>query len=222
MLRYVKAQELTNDILKHVDQVSSVLLFLSGGSAIEQEVAMLKSFSQSQKERITLSMVDERAVPYESVDSNWGSILQLYPEIEDEFDYITINPEKDPGEAAIELSTELNTVIVNFDQVIGIYGVGEDGHTAGMQPMDEDEFTERFLQPHVYACYYEGQDFPRVTTTNAVIKKLDHCLVYAVGKGKKSVLEDLQDEVPAHEMPSQLLKNAKKLTVYTDQIVTKD
>ena len=99
----------------------------------------------------------------------------------------------------------------NADYKIWNFGIGIDGHTAGILPHTEAVNSSELV------CAYNTPLFDRVTITPKVIKELDEAIVFAMGENKWPILEKLEKEFPLEEDPSQILKQVKLLTIFTDK-----
>jgi 6-phosphogluconolactonase/glucosamine-6-phosphate isomerase/deaminase len=107
-------------------------------------------------------------------------------------------------------SGKLSTLLDQSDFVLGLFGIGPDGHTSGILP------NSPAVDAGGLVVHYDGGQYLRITTTPSFIAKLDEAVVYAVGKSKWPTLERLSRSVPTSEQPAQVLKRVPKLTVFTD------
>jgi 6-phosphogluconolactonase len=192
-----------------------VLWLLSGGSNISVEMDVLAQLKHATRHNLTISMIDERFVPIDSPNSNWHALLdagltgekaRLEPPI--------INWELGLRSAATDWAERLQKVLGEADVVIGQFGIGADGHTAGILP-----HTKGVHEVEQLVVGYKGKDFERLTTTSSLFARLDLAAVVAMGTSKKPVLERMQGDISAEDQPAQLLLQAKELIVYTDQEV---
>ncbi len=192
-----------------------VLWLLSGGSNIPIEMDVLARLKHATHHNLTISMIDERFVPIDSPNSNWHALLdaglsgekaRLEPPI--------INWELSLHDAATDWAERLQKVLGEVDAVVGQFGIGADGHTAGILPHTKGVHEDERL-----VVGYKGTDFERLTTTPVLFERLDLATVVAMGEAKRPVLERMQSDVSAEDQPAQLLRAAKELIVYTDQEV---
>ncbi len=192
-----------------------VLWLLSGGGNVPVQLAVLDMLKHATPDNLVISMIDERFVPLKSGNSNWhalvdgglnGNKARLEP------------PILDWGlglhEAAADWAARLQKAMSDVDVVVGQFGIGTDGHTAGILPHSEGVHEDQKL-----VIGYKGSDFERLTTTPAMFRQLDLAVVVAMGESKKVVLERLATPLSAEEQPAQLLLHARELIVYTDQKV---
>lgn len=212
-------EDATRAIARGLDRALSsnlkVLWLLSGGSNISIEINVLAQLKHATRHNLTISMIDERYVPIDSPNSNWHALLdagltgekaRLEPPI--------INWELSLHDAAADWATRLQKVLGEVDVTIGQFGIGADGHTAGILP-----HTKGVDEDGQLVVGYKGKDFERLTTTPVLFDKLDLATAVAMGESKKPVLERMQGDISAEDQPAQLLLGAKELIVYTDQEV---
>jgi 6-phosphogluconolactonase/glucosamine-6-phosphate isomerase/deaminase len=201
--------------LSTASENNKMLWLLSGGSAIDLEVQISHQLTKVQKQHITIGQVDERYVKVGSVHHNWTSLIQagLKPE---QFDASLpmIQNNLSLKETAAAYDIQLRQAFARCTFSCGIYGIGTDGHTAGIKPAKDPESFKVFDSVSL-TVGYQGNDYKRLTTTAAVITKLSAIYVYAVGSDKSQVLADLSETISPHKMPAQLLKKAKNIVIFS-------
>ena len=192
-----------------------VLWLLSGGSNIQIQLDVLKRLKYASHHNLTISLIDERFVPLDSPNSNWHALLdgglngeraRLEPPI--------IDWDLSLQDAAHDWTLRLGKRIEEADVVVGQFGIGEDGHTAGILP-----HTAGVREQDKLVLGYEGNDFQRLTTTPALFKRLDLAIGVAMGTAKKPIIERMVTDISSDEQPAQLLLLAHELIVYTNQKV---
>lgn len=190
-----------------------ILWLLSGGSNIPIQLDALKQLKHATHHNLTISLIDERFVTLDSPNSNWHALLdgglngeraRLEPPI--------IDWDLNLQEAAHDWAIRLGRRIAEADLVVGQFGIGEDGHTAGILP-----HTPGVHEHDKLVLGYEAKDFQRLTTTPALFKQLGLAIGVAMGEGKKLILECLPTDVSPDDQPAQLLLLAHELIMYTDQ-----
>ncbi len=188
----------------------SVLLLLSGGSNIKNAVAIQQQLNLGNS-RLTVSLVDERYGDIGHADSNWQQLLEAG------FDtsgvrVIPVLTGEAPEQTADAFGAALSYAFQNHDTVIGMLGMGADGHTSGILP-DSLAVAATDLVVH-----YQGPDHQRITTTPVALQHLDTAFLVAYGDNKRTQLETLLHEsVPITEQPVQLLKQLSDVRIYSDQ-----
>ncbi len=106
-------------------------------------------------------------------------------------------------------------------KIIALFGVGKDGHIAGMIPGTEN-FEEKFNNPEIYAIDLVDTKFERTTTTFPFLKQIDFPLVYISGSEKSDALAKIvAKEGDLHQTPARILNEMKEPIVFTDISVEK-
>jgi 6-phosphogluconolactonase/glucosamine-6-phosphate isomerase/deaminase len=109
-------------------------------------------------------------------------------------------------------------------KIISILGVGIDGHTAGIFPMEEKLFRQVYQDDVMYApVALKGLtiDSRASVTPTWLLDHADVLLGYICGEAKKEILIDLNtNDKKLHERPAEILKLHRRAYVYTDQDIT--
>jgi 6-phosphogluconolactonase/glucosamine-6-phosphate isomerase/deaminase len=117
---------------------------------------------------------------------------------------------KDIETTAKDFASVLSEQIKKADYAIGLFGMGADGHTAGILP------NSPAVNAEGYASFYSTPQFGRVTMTFDAIKNLDEAVLYAVGEAKHKMLDKLEQDLELSEQPAQILKKINRLSIYND------
>jgi 6-phosphogluconolactonase len=199
------AATLAEDIARRISgQAGSERKFsiaLSGGSSPELLYSLL---GDEYSDAIPWDFVhvfwgDERCVPPQSFDSNFGMASGLF------LDKVNIPEENvhrmmgeaEPEKEAIRYSEEILSVLPSRDGIplfdLMIMGIGEDGHTASIFPGNPDLFSsESFCA--VTSHPVTGQK--RITLTGRVINNSDAIVFIAEGKAKAGIIASIIKETP--------------------------
>lgn len=138
--------------------------------------------------------VDERCVPPEDQDSNYGMTKKfLFDKIDiPEENIHRIRGENVPEKEAVRYTGEIDGLLKfknkypNFDLMI--MGVGPDGHTASIFP----DQLQLLKSEHVCAVGIHPQSGQkRVTLTGNVINNSDNVLFLIIGEDKAEVIADI-------------------------------
>lgn len=202
-------------ILKALKENKRVLWLVSGGSAISLEVDILKRLNAHPKQLqyLAVMQVDERFGPIGHEDSNWKQ-LEDAGFVDGYSTFIPILQGKDLESTGENYERVLEKVLQEAEYTIGLFGIGTDGHTAGILPHSEATHEDTGL-----VATYQGPDYTRVTITARVISRLNTAIVYAAGSAKEKMLRTLQQENIAFEdQPAQILKSVKDSYVYNDNL----
>lgn len=195
-----RAIQLTDRIVKLIAEKrelnSNFFLAISGGSS---PLELFKLWRGSYKDiidwsRVMLFWVDERAVPPQSTESNFGNakreLLDHIPILHS--NVFRIVGENDPYieslrycELVKKNSDYLSTGRL-FDMVI--LGIGEDGHTASIFPGDKSMFESENLYKNSINPY-SLQD--RVSMTINAIELSDNVVFYIKGESKREIIDKI-------------------------------
>lgn len=202
------ADFVSSSINKKLELGKNVLWFVSGGSSVPIEVEIAKKIIINH-DKLVVTLVDERYGPVGHSDSNYFRLEKSGFNIP-QFNFIPFLFGKDIITTTNDINKMLDSEFKKADYKIGFFGIGSDGHTAGILPHSK-ALTENKL-----ACNYEAGLYNRITTTPRVIYELDEAILYAVGESKWNAIEKLNDNLPIEEEPAQVLKKVPLLTIYTD------
>lgn len=199
------------DMLKAKDELN---IALSGGNT---PIELFKIFAAEYKDKIEWNKinfywVDERCVPPDSPDSNFGNAYNNL------FRFINLSParlhrikgEADPKKEAIRYSDLVKHNLQQYGTLpcfdIIFLGLGDDGHTASifpnqMQLLTSEKLYETAIQPKT------GKT--RITMTGNLINNAK-CIYFLVsGKGKSEVIDAiLNGSEAAEEYPANFIKPA--------------
>jgi 6-phosphogluconolactonase len=138
--------------------------------------------------KVTVLIGDERYVPLNHPDSNWGSIMKIFDDHK-EFDVMQrIAPSILPTvelTAADYQSKILPLALDRFDLVW--LGVGEDGHTLSLFP-DNPGFTE---PTHQLVIPVSGSPKPpaqRISLSMKALESIVELVIFATGTAKRDIL----------------------------------
>jgi 6-phosphogluconolactonase len=134
--------------------------------------------------KVTIAIGDERCVPFDHPDSNWGSIIQVLEPLSIlKENQITPTSITNPKTAAVEYENAIESLAV-FDLVW--LGMGEDGHTLSLFPGHEQDLrSERLVIPALDSPKPPAE---RITLTLKALERTRHCYILAAGAGKADVV----------------------------------
>ncbi len=149
--------------------------------------------------KVHIFMVDERFVPHDDEDSNFGMALKaLLDHVP--IPAVNIHPIetklKGPDRAAQDYEKKLSQhfnlkkgELPRFDIVM--LGLGEDGHTASIFPGSPvaDDAGNR-----VWPVFAKGHGYDRVTLTMPVINNARHIFILVLGHNKAAILRKIVDD----------------------------
>lgn len=183
-----------------------------------------KNLCQRTECRTIFIMGDER-VSGETEINNYLQLQSRYPS--HPVTSLTIDTSPIENETAKDFADRIqNTFLkklpeLNNPKIISILGIGMDGHTAGIFPMDEASFRRVYQDDLTYVpVHVEGLkiDSRASFTPTWLLSNADELIGYAVGPDKKEILENLNsDTKKLNEQPAELLNLHKRSFIYTDQ-----
>jgi len=204
---------------------SPVLLALSAGSSFE----ILDYISPSALgDNLTATMLDERFSPTPD-DNNFVQLqkLDFYAlALEKEVNFIGTLPRK--GELRADMAARFQISLETWKKnhpdgkIFATFGMGADGHTAGIFPYPEDLqfFSQNFKNSEWVISYSPAGKTPypnRVTSTFSFFKLVDEAIMFVCGENKRPAFEKLiKGSEQAHALPSVGIFNTKHFQIFTD------
>lgn len=210
------ARVLASKLGEWLEQDRKVLWLLSGGSNIAISVEAFNILKKEYPARImpnlAVTLTDERYGKPGHHDSNWQHLLDAGFMMKDIWAV--------PVLSNLPLDKTVEKYIENYkemshwaDVVIGQFGIGPDGHIAGILPGSIAVTCKE------NACGYDGGKFVRVTLTPHAIRSIDSAYTFAFGSSKKEAVEKLhKDDISISDLPAQVLKKIPESCLYSDQI----
>ncbi len=202
------AKFITASILNQLKIGKNVLFFVAGGSAISVGIKVAELLRGHLHNNLKVTLTDERYGHINHPDSNYFQLIKNgfvlpYSKI------IPVLIDKDKKTTTKNFNKIIKHEFATADYKIGLFGIGEDGHTAGILPGSIAVDDKNFV------CNYDTPKFSRITLTCYAIEKLDEAVVWM--QNKPNVLENLQKEISIREQPSQVLKKVPLLTIFTNK-----
>lgn len=193
-----------------------VLWLVPGGSNIPISVIVMNSLPKKLQANLTVALTDERYGAPNHLDSNWLQLREagFRPGVAKIIPVLGNRP-MPLGETITAYEKNLKQALDEVDLVIGQFGIGPDGHIAGILPNSSAAIDKNLV------CGYQAPTFTRITLTPAGFKYVDAAYVFAFGDEKLQTLQNLLDKnLPIAKQPSQILKTIEEVYVYNDQIGT--
>jgi 6-phosphogluconolactonase/glucosamine-6-phosphate isomerase/deaminase len=190
-----------------------VLWLVCGGSNIAAEVEIMKTVPADLSKNLTVSLTDERYGAVGHKDSNWQQLLEAGFDIKSGKGMPVLS-----GGTFEQTVTDYAALAKDLfeknDIVIALFGIGADGHIAGILPDSPaaDETTK-------LAAGYDNPPYTRLTLTFPGLKQIDVACAIALGDSKKQALQKLRtQDIKLTAQPSQILKKLPEAYLYSDQI----
>lgn len=201
---------------KELGNGKKVLWLMCGGSNIAAEVSILKKIiATNLANKLHVMLMDERYGPVGHADSNW----QQLQEAGCDFTAVQATPVlseslKSLAETIAAYSQRVQTAVDQTDITIGLFGLGVDGHTAGILPN-----TPAAHETDRWVVGYEAPPLTRITLTRPALLNVTAAYVFAFGQSKKPALSDLNaNQRPFTEMPAKLHWELSEAYIYNDQV----
>ena len=171
-------------------------------------------------DRLTLFWADERAVPVDDPDSNYGlAERMLLSPLGARAPRAIRMPADTPqlGQAALWYDDALSTELNGGPLDLAILGVGEDGHICSLFPGHKALLVE-----DLRAVAIEDSPKPparRLSLTLRYVLQTKQIWVIAIGARKLPVLRAALEKTSRSTPLDLLMRQAKDVTVFTDQII---
>lgn len=207
------ARFIVSSILEQLESGKRVLFFATGGSsiAVGTKVAeILRNYPRPDLiKNLTITLTDERYGPVGHKDSNWQQLLDRGFSLPGAKLISVLNGES--RDSTVKNFDEiLNQEFMDADYKIGLFGIGVDGHTAGILP------ESGAIKFEDLAYGYDTPTFSRITITPKAIEKLNEAVVWAQDEDKWGIIKSLQENIEIVKQPAQILKRVSLLTIFTD------
>jgi 6-phosphogluconolactonase/glucosamine-6-phosphate isomerase/deaminase len=197
----------------------NVLCLLAGGSAMD----IYQYLETDTKSRTIFMMGDERA----SGERATGNYTQLVDRYGTADTATVVDTSFQTSEGLDDYATRLSTLLNELNQqhqfalTISIQGIGADGHTSGIFPMDQKQFRNTYEAdvPYVPVRLSGLTIDSRASLTPAwLLANVNVMIGYAVGQSKAAVVRRLtrDAEYVISDMPGSILKQHPDSHVYTD------
>lgn len=196
-----------------------VLWLVSGGSNIQAEVdvmRMLRDHADKQLGGLAIMPMDERYGIPGHKDSNTEQ-LRAAGFDPDSATWIDVLMHDLPFDQTLSFYNDVAaTALSNAQIVVGQFGLGSDGHTAGILPGSPATEVDKAT-----VVGYEWSDYTRLTLSGSALAQVQTAYVLAYGPNKKVALKRLQkNSEPFTDLPSVLLYTIADTRIYNDQLTS--
>lgn len=215
------AKHFAEKILKVLSENKKVFWLITGGSNIDVAVRTDELIKTHDLRNLTITLTDERFGPAGHPDSNWQQLKEAGFEGSGA-NIVQILNNEDFEKTARNFSENLAKFFAESDYCIGSFGIGPDGHTAGIllgsPNINSPNMATYFYDREINIEPIEGvrRGYDRITMTPAAIMKLDEAVVYTTGKSKWPSIKKLESNLSIVDEPAQALKQVPLLTIYND------
>lgn len=207
-------KEVIKRLQSELDKNQRVLMLLCGGSNIPHEVRVIKAVQKHKHAKnLALLFMDERYGPEGHADSNWQQFLDGRGDLSGVY-ALPVLRGLPLGETVNQYIKLTSVAFGAADVVIGLFGLGADGHTAGLLPQ-----TPAARKSAAAVVAYQSPPFVRITMTYKVLKHVNVAYVFAFGGAKAGALKNLKlNQKSFSAMPSKLFHDLPEAYVYNDSI----
>lgn len=203
------ADALTSALQAH----DRVIWLVPGGSNIGISVEASQRLDSELTRKLVVMQTDERFVALDSNDCNWYQLTNAGFDTKHAAAFPMLVEGKTRDEVAELYSETVLREFIAADYIIGQFGVGSDGHIAGIKPNSPASTSDMLV------CGYQGEDFERITLTFPALQQVDEAFAFVFGEAKRPTIERLLGDIPSlAEFPAGVLRTTPISTVYNDQI----
>ncbi len=197
-----------------------IIWLVCGGSNIATEVKIMQAIAQRAPDNLGSLLIvpmDERYGAPGHKDSNYKQLQDAGFEPGEAL-WVDVLGRNLPLAETIEYYSDLvQAAFAAADTIVGVFGLGTDGHTAGVLP-GSPALTETVTS----VVGYDSPPFVRLTLTPQELVKTTIAYVLAYGEAKKEPLERLKaNKEPLEKLPAKLHYDIREAYVYNDQIGAK-
>lgn len=180
----LKAAELTALVLNNaICTKGRAVWVLAGGTSPQLAYNALARAHRTSVDwqKVTVLMGDERCVPLDHPESNWGQVEEPLERLG--VTQRLVPPVDLPADAAAEVYEASIAPLDNFDLVW--LGIGEDGHTLSLFP------GRTYAEDRLVRAIQDSPKPPaeRITLTLKALEGTQNCLVFATGAPKAKVVQ---------------------------------
>lgn len=217
-----KASEFQINWLKLYHNIHQKTLFLlSGGSVVKIHSDLAKFINNSKLnfDFLAFAQVDERFQSGRMEDINAYQIEKsgLWEVCKKKnIPYDLISQEGTLEQAAKKYNRRLQEFFEHFTYKIGVLGIGEDAHTAGLLPGYETSWN---VNSQVVGYELEGLFRQRITITPKALLQLDQAIVVVVGGKKKEAVKNVINPLNIDNFdkyPAAILQKINRVDLFTD------
>lgn len=219
-MKFVKAGDwqpgthaLSQRLQRELKRRQRVLWLVCGGSNIPAAVEVMASLPEEESKNLAIFLTDERYGAFGHMDSNAKQLHDTGFQPKNAIFVPVLAPGFSLEETKERYATAARRAIEHADVVIAQFGIGADGHIAGILPHSEATTADGWVTA------YDAGQYTRVTLTFEALKHITVAYAMVFGPAKRHALEQLRDEnLSLAEEPSQILKSLPEAYVYNDQI----
>lgn len=181
------AVEILNEAIQSNGRAYWVLA--GGSSPMAAYKELIKTYAADVDwSKVTILMGDERYVPFDDKDSNWGAIITLFNASPELSKVKRVSPDIFATVEATALAYDVAVKALHIDRFDLVWiGVGEDGHTLSLFPGSTGltEATESWVVPVTHAPKPPSE---RISLSLKACEHIAELVIFATGANKKDIL----------------------------------
>lgn len=215
-----RAGEFLNGVLK-AHRNDKILLLLSGGSAVKIYGRLVREMRDDNEnwKNLAMAQIDDRFQPQNREDINavaigktglWETCKKIG------IPYYLISQESTLEQATDKYNRQLKELFEHFSYKIGVLGIGDDVHTAGLLPGYENSWNK---DSYAVGCKNNGRYPERISATPKVLSGFSQAVVVVVGEKKRQAIEKALDQDNLQNLdkyPAVIIQKIKKVDLFTD------
>lgn len=206
-------EKMADALISALQAHDRVIWLVSGGSNIAISVDAMRRLDDELTRKLVVMQTDERFVALDSADCNWYQLHNAGFDTKQAAVFPVLVEGESRDETVARYSETVLREFIAADYIIGQFGVGADGHIAGIKPDSPAAISDQLV------CGYQWEDFERVTLTFPALQQVDEAFAFVFGEEKRPTLEKLRGDIPSlAEFPAGVLRTTPISTVYNDQI----
>lgn len=209
----IVASTLAESIIHELRADKKVLWLLSGGSGgkLCVDAAAILRDADVDLSNLYAALSDERYGPVGHPDENHQQLLDAGLALPGAHIYRVLSEDTAREQTAKNFSDWLDSTLRVVDYRIALLGIGGDGHTSGIKPHSPAVLSDKSVVD------FTGEDYERITTTAALLRKLDSAYVQAYGADKLIAIKTiLSGNGDINETPGLLVHDIKDAKFFTD------
>ncbi len=218
-MRFVKANQqaaeddITRALVGLLEANSKALWLVSGGSNIAIQTDVMKRIPDDLSAKLVITPMDERFGPFGHTNSN-SAQLRLAGFNPKKGQFIDILRGASSGGQAAE---QLIAALKGEHAIIATFGIGTDGHTAGILP------GSQAITANEPVICYKAADYTRITITPGFMPQINIAFACAFGPAKTPAIERLAaGKASITDTPAIVLANIHECTIYNDTVEQED
>ena len=206
--------DLSQRLIEELAAGKRVLWLLSGGSNIPASVTVMENISPKHRQKLTVMLGDERYGPIGHPDSNGAQLAKAGFKPAPATMLAVLQADLSLAQTTAHYQEVATQAFAAADVIIAQFGIGEDGHLAGILPGSPASHEATALVSG-YSC----DPFGRLTLTFPALRRVTAAYTFAFGITKHPALRDLQRKrLDLPTQPAQILKQLDEAYVYNDQV----